>query len=323
MTIPTLITHNQQKGWDTSATVFERKLGEALSIMNTQGTLSGYSSTEAFVSELSKHIKIIKTCSTPTDCFVKEIYTGDNSEELDMTKVTQAKNLNSADDYGTNAMGVMFANGVSGIIAYNPKCKSDPYSNQIISIGGEITKNKSGKVTLGTNCLAILYDVNGYTKPNKYTTGETKSDLRGINVALKVQSCTQLGDYCFSDFGTGYSAIDCSSAASTSTDKAIKDAYDTYCGPHPSGYSNDYWAGAKKHCEAQGMHLPTDTELFAFYNANKSTKGQEGGIPSRGFFWSSSETSYSPQSGLGVNFVGGYVGGGGKDYQERVLCLGD
>ena len=55
MTIPTLVAYNQEKGWDTSSTVFQRKLGEALSIMNTQQTLSGLGTTENFVAELGKH----------------------------------------------------------------------------------------------------------------------------------------------------------------------------------------------------------------------------------------------------------------------------
>jgi len=51
MTIPTLIANYQEKSWNTSAQVFERKLEEALKVMNTQQSLAGYSSTESFVGE--------------------------------------------------------------------------------------------------------------------------------------------------------------------------------------------------------------------------------------------------------------------------------
>ena len=59
MTIPTLVANYQAKSWSTSAAVFERKLEEALKVMNTQQTLAGYTTTEDFVNELSKHFKTI------------------------------------------------------------------------------------------------------------------------------------------------------------------------------------------------------------------------------------------------------------------------
>ena len=62
MTIPTLVANYQQKSMDTQANTFNRKLGEALKIMNTQSELAGHGTTQAFVSELSKHIKILKVC---------------------------------------------------------------------------------------------------------------------------------------------------------------------------------------------------------------------------------------------------------------------
>ena len=36
MTIPTLVAEYNQKSWDTASTVFNRRLGEALAMMNTQ-----------------------------------------------------------------------------------------------------------------------------------------------------------------------------------------------------------------------------------------------------------------------------------------------
>ena len=55
MTIPTLVANYQERSYNTAASVFERKLNEALRTMNTQQTLSGFSTTEEFVKELSKH----------------------------------------------------------------------------------------------------------------------------------------------------------------------------------------------------------------------------------------------------------------------------
>ncbi|MBE7709855.1 MAG: prepilin-type N-terminal cleavage/methylation domain-containing protein, partial [Cyanobacteria bacterium SIG32] len=63
MTIPTLVANYQTRAWNTSATVFDRKLTEALKVMNVQGTLAGYQTTESFVEELSKHFKTTKICA--------------------------------------------------------------------------------------------------------------------------------------------------------------------------------------------------------------------------------------------------------------------
>ncbi len=63
ITIPTLIQNYNVKQWNTAALVFEKKLEDALKIMNSQSTLTGQTTTENFVDELSKHFKISKVCS--------------------------------------------------------------------------------------------------------------------------------------------------------------------------------------------------------------------------------------------------------------------
>ena len=75
LVIPTLIETQKNKMWNTSAKVFEKKVGETLKIMNSQGVLGGYISTEDFVEEFSKHIKITKTCTNDNlaECFPENI----------------------------------------------------------------------------------------------------------------------------------------------------------------------------------------------------------------------------------------------------------
>ena len=46
MTIPTLIANYQQKSWDTAASVFNRRLGEALKVMNVNSNLAGFNSKD-------------------------------------------------------------------------------------------------------------------------------------------------------------------------------------------------------------------------------------------------------------------------------------
>ena len=294
MTIPTLITNYNQRAWDTGATVFNRKLGEALKVMNSQSALAGYSTTAEFVAELGKHIKITNTCDSDklTNCFTSEIATG--ADPIDTSKLKAAKNLYSAEDYGTETIGVQFADGVSALIAYNPKATQDPYSNQIVRVTGS-----GNSVGLGTDAISILYDVSGAKSPNSY--GSDK-DVRGINVAIKI-------DADILNLGTSYSALDCSSANASSSD------YTTYCGS-PSGYTSDYWAGAMKACDQQGMHLATLQELRDFF-----TRKGEDGIPTEGWFWTADS---STSMAWGVSLDNGIEGADLKRTSgTSALCVGN
>ena len=181
-TIPTLTVNINSQQWDTAATVFTRKLEEALKTMNTQQTLAGHSTTESFVEELSKHFKTNKICSNDKllDCFSGVVYWGGGDatpEEVDINKIKNSRNFGQK-DWGTEIIGAQFANGVTALIAYNPDCSQDPYSNQIT----------------GDDCLAILYDTSGHKNPN--TSGK---DLRANkNVSSLNNGCAfEINGNCF------------------------------------------------------------------------------------------------------------------------------
>ena len=307
MTIPTLVANYQQKSWDTASSVFNRRLGEALKVMNVNSNLAGFATTQAFVDELGKHIKITKTCASDklTDCFVETIYTG--ADPIDTTKLKQAKNLNSATDYGTETIGVQFADGVNALIAYNKSIVNDPYSNEVVKVTG--TDQKS--VGLDTQALAILYDVSGAKTPNSYGTGK---DIRGLNINIKTGAPVQV-------IGTSYSAINCADSTS--------EGYE-YCSKGDKEYVYDnYWAGAKKACADLGMSLPAiggtygqtcptdaaEDTLCGIYNNR-----DEYGISS-GWFWSSSE--YDASIAYDVSFDSGYVDTDYKNNRGSVVCIGN
>ena len=240
LTIPTLVQNYQTRAWNTASQVFQRKLGEALRVMNVQGTLAGYTTTEAFVDELSKHIKITRICDNDdiTTCFSDTVTWGD--EEVDMSKVKKAKNFGQ-EDWDTNTVAVQFANGVNGVIAYNPSCTQNQFSNDVITVG---------ETGIGTDCLAILYDVDGFKNPNTQ-----QKDLRGLNVAsLGGSNCAiELSDgTCFTApfYPTAVTKLECDQLVSDGY--PIKECY----------YDSDYWAGAVKACHDIGASLLSDTEYF-------------------------------------------------------------
>ena len=243
LTIPTLVQNYQKRAWDTASQVFQRKLEESLKVMNVQGTLAGYTTTEAFVDELSKHIKITRICDNDdiTTCFADTVTwgkEGQETEEVDMSEIKTAKNFGQ-EDWDTNTVGVQFANGVNAVIAYNPSCRQDQYSNQV-SVN---------------DCLAILYDVDGFKNPNTVL-----KDLRDNGNIISLGGveggfCIPAG-LCFTvPFKpTALTAADCN---------ANKDKYGIQ---NCRTGDDDYWGGAMKACADQGKRLPTDSELLALAN---------------------------------------------------------
>ncbi len=252
LTIPTLVQNYQTRAWNTAATVFERKIEEALKTMNTQATLAGYKTTGDFVNELSKHVKITKICGSDeiSECFPDKIYwdvldisknTSEADEEIDMANIHTAEDLGQK-NWGTEAVGIQFANGTTGVIAYNPECKQDPYSNQIT----------------GTSCISLAYDTSGFKLPNTYG-----KDLRGINVTFLGKCAFKSNGVCF---GTLFQPEPMTLADCQSQEGA--DLGITQCCTHSYQCSKgiDYWAGAVRTCGGVDK-MPTDEQLTDIANA--------------------------------------------------------
>ncbi len=220
LTIPTLVNNYQSRAWDTASSVFERKLEEALKIMNTQSALAGYSTTKDFVKELSKHLNIVKICENSKihECFAETVKFGNGDtepEDIDISKIKTSKNFGKNDwAINTDVLGFQLNNGTNGLIAYNTNCKQDPFSNQIT----------------GTDCIAVLYDTSGFSKPN--TSGK---DLRSINISKLGSSCAaDIGGTCFGQLFT--------------PDPLSKAECTELLGADQCKYDTNYWAGAVKAC---------------------------------------------------------------------------
>ncbi len=228
MTIPNLVQNYQSKAWSTASKVFDKKLTEALKIMNTQGTLAGYSRTEDFVNELSKHLKITKTCTNNlTSCFEKEVTVDGKTTKIKDTQTAQDLGKN----WGTNVVGFQLANGVNGLLAYNPDCTQNEYSNQIT----------------GSDCLGVVYDTSAYAKPNEHL-----KDIRtngNVNKLGDEWICLRFADKCWSEpfIPTAISQSEC-------------EANKTALGISNCPFANDYWAGAVKQCGGVG-NMPTMAQL--------------------------------------------------------------
>lgn len=253
MTIPTLVQNYQERSWNTASTVFQRKLGEALTVMNTQGSLAGYQDTEDFVAELSKHMKISKICKNDDlmSCFEDKVIWGAENEEVDMTKVKNVSHFGQDEWEETDIVGAMFADGTTALIAYNKDCKQDPYSNRVINISEQ---------GIGTDCLAILYDTSGFKTPNTQ-----QKDLRGLNIAsLGGSNCAfEINGTCFTAPFTP------TPLTKTECEELKGDLRISKC--HSSSLP-DYWAGAVKACGGVSK-MPTAAQLAEIVNYVYNTSG--------------------------------------------------
>ena len=224
MTIPTLMLDINTKQWETAANVFEKKLNEAMKNMNTAQVISGHPNTLSFVNELGKHFKINKICKNNElqNCFPETVYWGAGEatpEEVDMTTIKQASHF-GLDDWGTELIGVQFANGVAGLVAYNPACSGDPLSNQFN----------------GSACISMLYDTSGGKNPN--TLGKDLGNYGVINSLGGATCAFELGGICFTTLAFTADPIS----------KAECEAIKGNLGIKACHYDDDYWAGAVKQC---------------------------------------------------------------------------
>ena len=318
MTLPSLVRQYREKAWSTAQDLFEKKLEIAMSNMNTDGTLTGYSTTESFISELKKYIEITNICtgSNITGCFPKEVLwtEGEDAVEITSSAVTYA---DTDDQDWAETVGVQFSNGVEALIAYNKNCTDDPYNNQFSATSA---------------CIGIIYDVSGSSNPNA-----NGKDLLSINVS-------KLGSkyvYIMSD-GTGITQILSPSTYGYLTyDECTAKKSElglSYC------YGgNDYYAGAAAACGGKS-NLPSQSQLTQlakdlYGTSSISSSGTTSGLTldttaasaflaARGYsyfyVWSSNEYSSSVAYRRDFNSTTTYwTTNNNRSYSALAVCLGE
>ena len=273
MTIPTLIANYQEKSWATASQVFERKLTEAMKVMNVNGTLAGHTTTQSFVDELSKNFKVTKTCDSNNlkNCISENITwnivdissSGSESETLNVANLKTAADLGKS-DWGTETIGVQFANGTTAIMAYDPNCYQDPYSNQVT----------------GMSCVSMIYDTSGFKSPNT-----TSKDVRAYN--NRIANCAfKSGSTCFGQPTTAYDPHKWNACHNGNTTDPDDLAFMNKYGIQACSSDEDYWAGAVELCGGVDKMAPHSTveEMASYvYGDNytyDSTKAMEIGLPS-------------------------------------------
>ena len=155
LTMPTLNANIQSRKWGAASSDFEREFAESLRIMNLRKSLAGHATTRDFVNRLNSYIKISKVCGQDklAECFPEEIFWGGGDTApvaVNIASIENSGDLNLG-GWDSEMMGLQFASGVSALITYNPDCKLSPLSNDVNF----------------AECTRLLYDVNGFSYPNR------------------------------------------------------------------------------------------------------------------------------------------------------------
>ena len=340
LTIPGLVKNHNEKAWATAKDVFSKKLEVAMKAMNTDGTLTGYSTTASFVNALKKNIKITKVCTDDvTKCFSKEVIWNAAKAPVLISEDAITYEKSQGQDWA-ETVGVQFSNGVTALIAYNKNCTSDPFNNQFVA---------------SASCLGIIYDVSANKKPNE--NGKDIATNANVLKLRDLRGCVYTfpgkeEDICISkilspDDGYNYmskSTCENSSGANAGhlTQAAGKAAE---LGIKQCSYMQDYWAGAVAACG--GVDKMLNSEQLAYlaqdlYNLEEPI-GTESNVSNLtfdtikvanfstgyGFYvWTGEETSYEKanyryfsQGQTNYNFTGN--GSKGRHSKMLAVCVGD
>ena len=324
LTMPTLLKNIAERSNSEAQANLAQKITKSMDLMRADGGLERtYNSTDEFVDEFSKYIKISTRCDADhiADCWPTKTVTTTDGETYDVSKAKTGKNLNLKDNKSNN-VGIILADGATLILTYNPNAgiigDGDTVTPSFadLPIGFGRTK-KFAYTTSVTDPIDFVMDVNGFKGPNSEARNGKQYDIRSFKVARFSTGCAGVE---VPNIGCVYQLPSFSPIKGGSDEMKKWDPNWTTekVGSWASRYN--YWAGAKKTCAEQGMSLPDKSKLKSIYEAGK--KDSSLGLPTFGWFWSSSGSRAS--SAYYVNFNGGITYDADKlDSGLVVLCVGD
>ena len=320
--LPALITNINDRANSERQANIALKITQAMEQMRAHGELVQYSTTDDFVDVLQKYLKITKRCSKNNiaQCWpVSTVSTTDSNGNAVSYNVSGAKIrtdlLRNSANAGDN-VGLILADGASIIMTYDPSVPPVDIGDKVVSSPMILPiSSKESKTfaytTTATGAIDFIMDVNGKKGPNKERFDKKMYDVRSFRLASfgDITSCEEGTAGCVKNIDSNYSPLDCSSSNSASYD------YQKYC-TTASGYSDDYWAGAKKACAEAGLKLPDSSALTAI-KTNKSSYTSIKDFTYRA--WASTEDSQTQANY--VQFNNSSNGAEAKNAHNPVICV--
>ncbi len=290
ITLPALIENvTERKNSERHANIVY-KVTQAMEMMKVHGELGKrYDTTEAFVDELQKYLKISKRCDANhiADCWPTDKVTDGEGKEFEVSNAKKGKNLSL--NTNTNNVGLILGDGASIILNYNPDSGIVDETDAIVAVKKSLPVGggRSKEFVYTSNATAsidFVTDVNGSAAPNKETSNNKYHDIRNLAAAK---------------FTTGCEGEDISGVG---------------CVVYP-GLSLT-WQGAKDKCESMGMTLPDLGTMQNIY----SQKTNYPNLPQTGALWTT-DMYYGVPKLLVMN--DGSWGGHNAWNPDRFLCVGD
>ena len=326
LTMPTLLKNIAERSNSEAQANLAQKITKSMDLMRADGGLERtYNSTDEFVDEFSKYIKISTRCDADhiADCWPTKTVTTSDGETYDVSKAKTGKNLNLKDNKSNN-VGIILADGATLILTYNPNAgiigDGDTVTPSFadLPIGFGRTK-KFAYTTSVTDPIDFVMDVNGFKGPNSEARNGKQYDIRSFKVAKFSKGCAGKE---IKGVGCVYVLPSYSPIKAGTDDMKKWDPNWTAekVGEWPAS-SDNYWAGAKKACDDIGMSLPDKSKLQSL--SKQSWKDFSLGLPLGGYFWSSSE--YYAFGAYLVTFdsSGSAYFSDKNDSDHKVLCVGD
>ena len=275
LTLPTLTESISERINSERQANVAFKITQAVEKMHALGLMSGkYTTTDAFVDELQKHLKIAKRCDANhiAACWPTDKVTTSDGEEFEIAKAKKGKNLGLKNNTSDN-VGLVLADGASIILTYNQNSEGIDVGDKVTALYKDLPmgfgKTKTFAYTTSVTApIDFVMDVNGAKGPNSETIDNKMKDIRSFKVARFSRCDAKIsGIGCVVSLGTSYS---------------------------PNRYGN-YWKGAIQACLDIGMILPDSSTLGTILDERQSYPE----LPQSVFFLSSTLPSghYYPPVG--------------------------
>ena len=247
LTLPALLTNIQSRIRAEQSRSVQYKFSLATEKMARLNLIGPYDSTDAFVDELQKHLKISKRCNASNlrGCWPYDTVDLGDGKTWDISKTKTGKqlgmNTDDNNDYTSDNVGIVTADGTPMILSYNKKCKA---IDSLEKLSWTTTDNKPLSNS-SASCVAAVYEINGTGKPNKLS-----NDVVLFNANKLGSGCAfEVNGKCF---GAPFRPKPLTKAECEAEkgNLGIKGCY----------YDDDYWAGAVKQCGGVSK-MPTMDDL--------------------------------------------------------------
>ena len=303
LTMPTLLKNIAERSNSEAQANLAQKITKSMDLMRADGGLERtYNSTDEFVDEFSKYIKISTRCDADhiADCWPTKTITTSDGKTFDVSQTKKGKNLQLPQNKSDN-VGIILADGATLILTYNPNAGIIGDGDTVepsfadLPIGFGRTK-KFAYTTSVTNSIDFVMDVNGFKGPNSEARNGKQYDVRSFKVAKFSTGCA--GNE-IKGFGCVYVLPSFSPIKAGSEEMKKWDPNWTAEKVGSWASYDNYWAGAKKACDDIGMSLLDRTTLL-WLSVKTTAEKEQLGLPTSGWFWSSEE-GY-PTGAYSVNF---------------------